>query len=70
MQVWQHITEMDHLRRRAEDMIVNANGSPSASTAPYGSAASYGYRPYTDEAQRDDLTDDLLSTLSYADMCQ
>jgi len=64
MQVCQHITEMDHLRRRAEDMIVNANGSPSVS------AASYGYQPYTDEAHRGDLTDDLLSTLSYADMSQ
>ena len=70
MQVWQHLSEMDHLRRRAEDMIVNANRSSSASTASYGSAASYGHHPYTDEAHRKHLTDGLQSSPSLSDMSQ
>lgn len=64
MHVWQHLNDMDHLRRRAECMIVSANGAPSVS------AASYGYRPTADDAHRLDLKDGLQNTPALADMSQ
>ena len=64
MQVWQHINDMDHLRRRAEYMINDANGTPASS------AASYGYRVNPEDAHRLDMKDGLQGTPSLADMSQ
>lgn len=64
MHVWQHINDMDHLRRRAESMIVSANGTPSER------AASCNHRPTADDAHRLDLKDDLQNSPALADMSQ
>lgn len=62
MQVWQHLNDIDHLRRRAEGMI-NAAQGPKAT-----SAASYGYRPNASDMHKLDMKDGLNATPALADL--
>ena len=62
MHVWQHLRDIDHLRRRAEGMIEDARGSK------VGSAASYGHRPSAKDAHKLDLKDGLQETPALVDM--
>jgi len=54
MQVWQHIDNMDHLRRRAEGMINAARGSQAsnASLSPH-------YNTSLEDAQKVGIKDTL-----------
>ncbi|HEY9163304.1 MAG TPA: hypothetical protein VIN57_01745 [Magnetovibrio sp.] len=62
MQVWQHLNDMDHLRRRAEGMIKAARGGTAAS------AASNGHRPSAKDAHKLDMKDGLQNTPALSDM--
>lgn len=62
MQVWQHLNDMDHLRRRAEGMINASRGPQSAS------AAANGHRPSARDAHKLDLKDGLQGTPALSDM--
>lgn len=62
MQVWQHLNDMDHLRRRAEGIIDAARGAKSVS------AASNGHRPNARDAHKLDMKDGLQSTPALSDM--
>ena len=62
MYVWQHLNDMDHLRRSAEGKI-NANYGPLAV-----SAAATGHRPNASDAHKLDMKDGLQSTPGLVDM--
>lgn len=62
MQVWQHLDKTDHLLRRAEGMIDSARGSKASS------AASNGYRPNMQDANKLVLQDGIQGTPGLSDM--
>lgn len=62
MQVWQHVGNMDHLRRSAESKIQSARGSKASS------AASSGYYASARDAIKQELKDGLQVTPGLADM--
>lgn len=62
MQVWQHLNNMDHLRRRAEGMINASRGPKSVS------AAASGHHPNAHDAHKLDLKDGLQNTPALSDM--
>lgn len=62
MYVWQHLNDMDHLRRCAEGKINVANGPRAVS------AAATGHRPNAQDAHRLDLKDGMQSTPGLVDL--
>lgn len=62
MYPWQQTRDMDHLRRRSENLIAKANG-PIAQ-----SAASCGHRPPANESHKLDLQDGVGNTPGLGEM--
>ena len=62
MQVWQHLDNMDHLRRRAEGMIDAANGPLAVSAASNGHM-----RTTTQDAQKFGIVEGMQSSTVLVD---
>ena len=64
MQVWQHLNNMDHLRRSAESKIAASSGAKSAS------AASYADHPIAQESYKLEMQHALQDTPALVGMSE